>query len=61
MEDQICRMNIRFTSHCLIKKSINCANTIAAVITERAILPRFPARGNGNKEFYKEITLSNLK
>ncbi len=36
--DRICRMTIRFTLYRLIKKSINCANTIGAVRTERNIL-----------------------
>ncbi len=34
-------MNIRFTWHHLIKKSINCANTVGAVINETTFLPRF--------------------
>ncbi len=53
--------------------SISCANTIGAVITERNILTplrlfiltspiqKAVASGNGNKEFYKEITCSDLK
>jgi hypothetical protein len=35
-------MNIRFTWHRLIQKSISCANTIGAVITERNILTPLP-------------------
>ncbi len=54
---------MRFTLYHLIKKSINCANTIGAVITERNILTPIPlfgetmpiqkavASGNGNIEF----------
>ncbi len=71
--DRICRMNIRFTCHRLIKKLIICANTIGAVITERNILTpirlfvvtmpiqKAVASGNGNIEFYIESTRSNQK
>jgi hypothetical protein len=59
--------------HRLIKKSIVRANTIGAVITERNILTPLPLfvqtmpiqkavnSGNGNIEFYRESTCSNLK
>jgi hypothetical protein len=71
--DRICRMNTQFTWHRLIKKSINCANTIGAVITEmniftplRLFVETMPvyeavASGNGNIEFYIETACSNLK
>jgi hypothetical protein len=64
---------MRFTLHLLIKKSIVRANTIGAVITERNILTLLPlfvqtmpiqkalTNGNGNIEFYRESTRSNLK
>jgi hypothetical protein len=66
-------MTIRFTWHRLIKKSINCDNTIGAVITERDILTPLPLfvetmpilkaeeSGNGYNEFYRETARSNLK
>jgi hypothetical protein len=66
-------MNFRFTWHRLIKKSINCANTIGAVITEMTVftplrlfvetMPIYKAvgSGNGNIEFYIEKACSNLK
>jgi hypothetical protein len=64
---------MRFTLHPLIKKPIVCADTIGAVITERNILTPLPlfvqtmpiqkavTSGNGNIEFYRESTRSNLK
>jgi hypothetical protein len=66
-------MIIRFTFHRLIKKLIISANTIGAVITDRNILTplrlfvmtmpiqKAVASGNGNIEFYRESTHSNLK
>jgi hypothetical protein len=66
-------MIIRFTFHCLIKKLIISANTIGAVITDRNILTplrlvvvtmpiqKAVASGNGNIEFFRESTPSNLK
>jgi hypothetical protein len=71
--DRICRMTMRFTLHRLIKKTIVRANTIGAVIMERNILNPLPlfvqtmpiqkavTSGNGNNEFYRESTHSNLK
>jgi hypothetical protein len=62
-----------FTLHRLFKKLISSANTIGAVITERNILTPLPlfvqtmpiqkavTSGNGNIEFYRESTRSNLK
>ena len=62
-----------FTWHCLIKKSIRCANTIGAVITERNILSplhlfvvtmpiqKAVASGKGNNEYYRRRARSNLK
>jgi hypothetical protein len=35
-------MTLRFTWHRLIKKPINCANTIGTVITERNIFTPLP-------------------
>jgi hypothetical protein len=64
---------MRFTLHRLIKKSIVRTNIIGAVITERNILTPLPlfiqtmpiqkalTSGNGNIEFYRESTRSNLK
>ncbi len=64
---------MQFTLHRLIKKLIVGANTIGAVITERNILTPLPlfvqtmpiqkalTSGNGNIEFYRESTRSNLK
>ncbi len=66
---------MRFTLHRLIKKSIVRANTVGAVITERNILTPLPlfvqtmpiqkavrvTSRNGNIEFYRESTCSNLK
>jgi hypothetical protein len=64
---------MRFTLHRLIKKTIVRANTIGAVIMERNILTLLPlflqtmpiqkavTSGNGNNEFYRESTRSNLK
>jgi hypothetical protein len=64
---------MRFTLHPLIKKPIVQANTIGAVIMERNILTPLPlfvqtmpiqkavTSGNGNIEFYRESTYSNLK
>jgi hypothetical protein len=66
-------MTIRFTLHRLFKKLISSANTIGAVIKERNILTPLPlfiqtmpiqkavTSGNGNIEFYRESTRSNLK
>jgi hypothetical protein len=66
-------MTMRFTLHRLIKMSIVRANTIGAVIKERNILTPLPlfvqtmpiqkyaTSGNGNIEFYRESTHSNLK
>jgi hypothetical protein len=66
-------MIIWFTFHRLIKKLIISANTIGAVITGRNILTplrlfvvtmpvqKAVASGNGNIEFYRESTRSNLK
>jgi hypothetical protein len=71
--DRICRMTIRFTLHRLFKKLISSANTIGTVIEERNILTLLPlfvqtmpiqkavTSGNGNIEFYRESTRSNLK
>jgi hypothetical protein len=71
--DRICRMTIRLTWHRLFKKWISSANTIGAVIKERNILTPLPlfvetmpiqnavTSGNGNIEFYRETTCSNLK
>jgi hypothetical protein len=56
-----------------IKKLISSANTIGAVIKERTILTPLPlfvqtmpiqkalSSGNGNIDFYRESTRSNLK
>jgi hypothetical protein len=64
---------MRFTFHRLIKKTIVRANTFGAVIMERNILTPLPlfvqtmpiqkavTSGNGNIEFYRESTRSNLK
>ncbi len=66
-------MIIRLTLHCLIKKLIISANNIGAVIIDRNILTplrlfvvtmpiqKAVASGNGNTEFYRESTRSNLK
>jgi hypothetical protein len=66
-------MTMRFTFHRLIKKTIVHANAIGAVIMERNILTPLPlfvqtmpiqkavTSGNGNIEFYRESTSSNLK
>jgi hypothetical protein len=66
-------MTILFTLHRLCKKLISSANTIGAVIKERNILTPLPlffqtmpiqkavTSGNGNIEFYRESTRSNLK
>jgi hypothetical protein len=66
-------MIIQFTFHRLIKKLIIIANTIGAVITDRNILTplrlfvmtmpiqKAVASRNGNIEFYRESTRSNLK
>jgi hypothetical protein len=66
-------MIIRFILHRLIKKLIISANTIGAVITDRKILTALRLfvvtmhiqkdveSGNGNIEFYRESTRSNLK
>jgi hypothetical protein len=66
-------MTIRLTLHRLFKKLISSANTIGAVITEKNILTPLPlfvltmpiqkavTSGNGNIEFYRESTRSNLK
>ena len=57
----------------IFKKLISSANTIGAVIKERNILTPLPlfvqtmpiqkavTSGNGNIEFYRESTRSNLK
>ncbi len=64
---------MRLTLNRLIKKSIVRANTIGGVITERNILTPLPlfvqtmpiqkavTGGNGNIEFYRESSHSNLK
>ena len=66
-------MIIQFTLHGLIKKLIISSNNIGAVITDRNILTplrlfvvimpiqKAVASGNGNIEFYRESTRSNLK
>jgi hypothetical protein len=66
-------MTIGFTLHPLFKKLISSANTIGAVIKERNISTPVPlfvqtmpiqkavSSGNGNIEFYRESTRSNLK
>jgi hypothetical protein len=66
-------MNRRGGSNLQDEYSVYIALPIGAVITERNILTPLPlfvetmpiskavASGNGNKEFYKEITRSNLK
>jgi hypothetical protein len=66
-------MTIRLTWHGLFKKLISGANTIGAVIKERTILTPLPlfvqtmpiqkalTSGNGNIDFYRESTRSNLK
>jgi hypothetical protein len=66
-------MTIRFTLHCLFEKLISSTSTIGAVIKERSILTPLPmfvqtmpiqkavTSGNGNIEFYRESTRSNLK
>ncbi len=71
--ERICRMIFPFTLHRLIKKLIISANNIGAVITDRNILTplrlfvvtmpiqKAVASGNGNIEFYRETTRSNLK
>ncbi len=71
--DRIYRMTIRLTWHRLFKKWISSANTIGAVIKERSILTPLPlfvetipiqkavTSGDGNIEFYRETTCSNLK
>ena len=64
---------MRFTLHRLIKKTIVRANTIGAVIRDRYNLTplrlfdmtmpiqKAVTSGNGNMEFYRESTRSNLK
>ncbi len=64
---------MRFTLHCLIKKTIVHANTIGTVIRDRynltplrLIVMTMPIQkavtsGNGNNEFYRETARSNRK
>jgi hypothetical protein len=66
-------MTIWFTLHRLFKQLIIRANTSGAVITDRNILTplclfvvtmpiqKAVTSGNGNTEFYRETTRSNLK
>jgi hypothetical protein len=66
-------MTIQFIFYRLFKKLISSGNTIGAVIKERNILTPLPlfvqtmpiqkavTSGNGNIEFYRESTRSNLK